>query len=272
MVPLFLVLAAPLAKPRRIPLLLWYTHWHAGRTLRVGVRLADIILSVDRRSFPLASSKVQGIGHAIDVMAFRPAAQRPDPGRPLRLLAFGRTARWKGYDTMLAALEQVAAAGVGATLEIRGPQLTDDEHAHREELEAAVAASGVLRDRVRIEPPLPRADLPALIAAADAVVSATQPRASATLDKVVYEAAACGVPVLASNAALDEFLGGLPVELRFAPRDAAQLAERIAGLAAAGPKARAEVGAELRRRVVEGHSLDSWADAVAAAVTGQRPE
>ena len=43
-------------------------------------------------------------------------------------------------------------------------------------------------------------------------------------------------------------------------------------LAAAGPEVRAEAGAELRRRVVEGHSLDSWADAVAAAVSGQRPE
>ena len=272
MVPLFLVLAAPLAKPFGVRLMLWYTHWHAGRTLRLATRLADVVLSVDRRSFPLESPKVHGIGHAIDVSLFTPAAQPRDAGGPLRLLALGRTARWKGYDTMLAAVEQAAAGEVDATLEIRGPQLTDDERAHREELEAAVAASGVLRDRVRIEPPVPRADLPALIAGMDALVSATQPRASETLDKVVYEAAACGILVLASNAALDEFLGGLPVMLRFPPRDAGQLAERVAGLAAAGPEARAEAGAELRRRVVAGHSLESWADAVAAAVSGQRPE
>jgi glycosyltransferase involved in cell wall biosynthesis len=271
MVPVFLVLAAPLAKPLGVRLLLWYTHWHAGRTLRVAVRLADVILSVDRRSFPLDSPKVRGIGHAIDVERFKPAAQRPGGG-PLRLLALGRTARWKGYDTMLAAVEQAAAHEIDATLEIRGPQLTDDERAHRAELEAATAASAVLRDRVRIEPPVRRAELPALIAAADALVSATQPRASETLDKVVYEAAACGIPVLASNAALAEFLGGLPVELRFPPRDAAALAERIAALAAAGPDVRADVGAELRRRVVEGHSLEAWADAVAAAVSGQRPQ
>jgi glycosyltransferase involved in cell wall biosynthesis len=272
MVPLFLVLAAPFAKPLRVRLLLWYTHWYAGTTLRVAVRLADAVLSVDRRSFPLDSPKVHGIGHAIDVSRFTPASQPRAAGGPLRLLALGRTARWKGYDTMLAAVEQVAASGVDVTLEIRGPQLTADERAHRAELEAAVAASEALRERVRIEATLPRAELPAFIAAADAVVSATQPRANATLDKVVYESAACGVPVLASNPALHEFLDGLPVELRFQPRDAAQLAERIATLAAAGRDVRAATGAELRRRVVEGHSLDSWADAVAATVARQRPE
>ena len=87
----------------------------------MAVRLADVILSVDRRSFPLESPKVRGIGHAIDVdrVQARGRAARERNG-PLRLLAFGRTARWKGYDTMLAALERAAAAGVEAKLEIRG--------------------------------------------------------------------------------------------------------------------------------------------------------
>ena len=178
MVPLFLVLAAPLAKPLGVRLALWYTHWHAGRTLRLATRLADVILSVDRRSFPLDSPKVRGIGHAIDVSLFAPPASR-DASPTLRLLALGRTARWKGYETMLAALELAVAAGVDAELELRGPQLTDDERAHRRELEATVAGSDVLRTRVRIEPPAPRAELPRLLAATDALLSATQPRGGA---------------------------------------------------------------------------------------------
>jgi glycosyltransferase involved in cell wall biosynthesis len=269
MVPLYVVLAAPLARPLGVRLALWYTHWHAGRLLRLATRLAHVILSVDRRSFPLETPKLRGIGHAIDVARFAPGPQ-PDGGGPLRLLALGRTARWKGYATMLDALEQVAADGVGAELELRGPQLTADEQAHRAELEARVAAAPGLRGRVRIEPPLPRDEVPALLARADALVSATQPRGSETLDKVVYEAGACGVPVLASNEALDEFLGGLPLELRFAARDASGLAARIESLARAEPATRAAVGAELRRRVVAGHSLESWADAVIAAVADSR--
>ena len=112
---------------------------------------------------------------------------------------------------------------------------------------------------------MPRDEIPALLAAADALVSATEPRRSETLDKVVYEAAACGVPVVASNTALDEFLAGLPLGLRFVARDAAGLAARLQELAAAAPEARAETGRELRRRVVEGHSVEHWADAVLEA-------
>ena len=265
MVPLYVVLAAPLARPRRIPIVLWYTHWHAGPLLRLAMRLTDVVLSVDERSFPLGSPKVRAIGHAVDVDVFSPG-RAEDRGPRLRLLALGRTARWKGYDTMLAGLERAVGRGVDAELEIRGPQLTDDERAHAGELRRIVAASPVLAERVRVEPPVPRAELPERLRAADALLSATQPRRRETLDKVVFEAAACGLPVLASNSALDHFLGDLPVELRFRAGDAESLAETLAGFVAAAPDARAEAGAELRRRVVAHHSVDSWADAVARTV------
>jgi glycosyltransferase involved in cell wall biosynthesis len=173
---------------------------------------------------------------------------------------------------MLDALELAVRRGCDVRLEIRGPQLTDDERAHVRELEESAQASPALRDRVRIEPPLPRAELPALLGGADALVSATQPRGSETLDKVVYEAAACEVPVLASNAALKDFLSDLPLELSFPPRDAEALADRLVALASADPAIRAETGAELRRRVVAGHSVDSWADAVTATVARLAPE
>lgn len=272
MVPLFVLLAAPLAKPLRVPLLLWYTHWRAGRTLRLALPLLDAVLSVSAASFPLATSKIRPTGHAIDVARFAPQTRPGPSGPPLRLVALGRTARWKGYDTMLAALELAVARGGDVLLEIRGPQLTDDERAHQRELEATVAGSSRLRDRVRIEPSLPRDELPALLASADGLVSATQPLGAETLDKVVYEAAACGVPVVASNSALDEFLGGLPLRLRFPPRDAEALAEVLLELAAASPEERTAAGAELRRRVVQAHSLQSWADAVTAELAGQQRE
>jgi len=265
MVPTFLTLAAPLAKARRVPLLLWYTHWHASRSLRVATRLADRILSVDRRSFPLDSPKARGIGHAVDTARFRPRGSEPR-STPLRVLALGRFARWKGYGTMLDGLALALEDGLDATLELRGPELTDDERAHRAELAARIAADPQLAERVTLAPPLVRDEIPGLLSSADALLSATEPRGAETLDKVVYEAAACEVPVLASNTALAEFLDGLPVELRFRARDPRDLARTLAGFAAAGAEARAAAGAELRRRVERSHSLDSWADAVVGAV------
>ena len=199
-----------------------------GRSLRLATRLADVVLSVDRRSFPLETPKLQAIGHAIDVERFTPAAS--GTGRRAAAPARARP------DGALEGLRHDArgpragrpSAGLDATLEIRGPAADRRRARAPRELEAAVARLAGARDRVRIEPPLPRDEIPALLAVADALVSATQPRGSETLDKVVYEAAACGVPVLASNAALHEFLAGLPVELRFPPRDAGALADASA--------------------------------------------
>ena len=267
MVPLFVLLAAPLVKPLRIPVLLWYTHWNPSRSLRLALPLVDVVMSVSRGSFPHRDAEAERTGHAIDVEQFAPrGAHRAERAAAARSRSAGRRAG-RATTRCWRRSSWRSGAVIDARLEIRGPQLTDDERAHRRELEASPCSRRrSLRDRVRIEPPLPRDELPALLAGADALLSATQPRGSETLDKVVYEAAACEVPVLASNAALQEFLAGLPLELSFPPRDADALAERLVALAAAEPATRAETGAELRRRVVEGHSVGSWADAVAAAV------
>jgi glycosyltransferase involved in cell wall biosynthesis len=169
---------------------------------------------------------------------------------------------WKGYTTMLEGLEVAVAEGLDAELEIRGPALTVAEAAHRDELRHLVAASPVLRERVRLEPPVGRDRIPDLLAEADVFLSATQPQGNDTLDKVVYEASAACIPVASSNPLLDRFLGELPVRLRFARGDPHDLARVLLGLAAAGPQVRDAIGLELRRRVEAGHSVETWADAV----------
>ena len=79
--------------------------------------------------------------------------------------------------------------------------------------------------------------------------------------------------MVASNAALERVPGrSARCELSFPPRDAEALADRLVALAAAEPSVRADTGAELRRRVVAGHSVGSWADAVTATVARLTPE
>jgi glycosyltransferase involved in cell wall biosynthesis len=86
------------------------------------------------------------------------------------------------------------------------------------------------------------------------------------LDKAVYEASACAVPVIAGNPALEEHLSGLPVRLLFAQDDVDDLARTLVEFAGSPPADRRATGLELRRRAVERHSVDSWADAVVAVV------
>ena len=266
MVPLFLILAAPLARLRRVRLMLWYTHWSTSRALRLATRLADVVLSADARSFPFQSEKVRGIGHAIDARRFAPA-QRPDAhdGR-LRLLALGRYAEVKGYPTILEGLRLAAERDVDATLEIHGPELTPAERSQRVQLEKTVAGTPSLQGRVTLAGPVSHEQVPALMNDFTVLVSATEPTSSETFDKVLCEGAACGLPVVASNRTFADVLHGLPLELGFPAGDAPALADVLEGLAAAGPERRRAAGAELRRRVLAEHSVDSWADAVIGAV------
>jgi glycosyltransferase involved in cell wall biosynthesis len=255
MVPQF----ALLARWRRVPLLLWYTHWHASRTLRLATRAVDVVLSVDDTSFPVATPKLRAIGHAIDVDRFTAEPPEPHDG-PLRLLALGRTARWKGLGTLLDALALVAA---DVRLEIRGPSLTPDERAHRAELAQRIRDQGLPAE---LSDAVPRGEIPRLLAWADVVVSPNEPSSGATLDKAVFEAAACARPVVSTNAGFAPLLDGVGLPLIAPPRDAAALARAIDDVASTDAAARARAGAELRARVVAGHSLDHWADAVVRIV------
>jgi glycosyltransferase involved in cell wall biosynthesis len=258
MCPIYAVLAAPLVRPWRIPVVLWFTHWKASRLLRLAERLSTSVVSVDRRSFPLDSRKVKAIGHGIDLSEFSCAPAQSEGA--LRLLALGRYSRAKGLDTMLRAV----AAVDGARLDVYGPSLSQDERAHRAELDGLVRDLG-LDGRVTLADAVPRADLPSLLASHDAVVN--NMRAGAP-DKVVYEAAASCVPVIASNPVFDSLL---EPEQRFAREDPDELAERIRDLAALDDAARADLGRRLRERVEESHSVESWARGVldAAGITAK---
>jgi glycosyltransferase involved in cell wall biosynthesis len=247
MCPIYAVLAAPLVRPLRVPLVLWFTHWRRSRLLQAAERASTAVTSVDYRSFPLPSKKLHAIGHGIDLAEF--ACSPPREGTGIRLLALGRYSTAKGLDVAVAA---VPLAGPDVELHVHGPTLSEEERAHRAELERLVAELE-LDGRVTIADAVPRAEIPALLASHDALVN--NMRAGAP-DKVVYEAAAACRPVLASNPIFDELLDP---EQRFTRWDPGALADRVRALAGMSTEDRATLGRRLRERVAAGHSVESWA-------------
>ncbi len=248
MCPIYAVLAAPLARPARVKVLLWFTHWRRSRLLATAEHLSTTVLSVDERTFPIPSGKLVAIGHGIDVSGFT-CAERPER-TPLTLLALGRTSPAKGLETIVRAVGQVD----DVTLLVHGPSLTEEERLHRIALERLVIDLGLL-DRVEVRGPVPRHTVAGLYREVDALVNDMRPGAT---DKVVYEAAATCLPVAASNPALDTLL---PPDLRFEHGDVDGLAAAIRRL---GEIDRNAVGRALRETVVREHSVDVWADRVVA--------
>ena len=247
MVPLYVVLSAPLVRPRGIPLVLWFTHWRKSALLRLAERLTTAVASVDRRSFPLESAKVHAIGHGIDVREF-PCAARTANER-LHALVLGRYSPAKGLPTIFTAAREAG----NVELELHGIALSELERSHKRELE---------RSGFELGDAVPRAQLPELFARADVLVNNMKAGAP---DKVVYEAAASCLPVLASNPVFDELFSGLP--LSFDRDDPESLVDRLHWLAGRSAEERTLIGRTLRQRVEERHSVETWADGIIRAAT-----
>jgi glycosyltransferase involved in cell wall biosynthesis len=227
-------------RPLGIPLVLWYTHWKDHVVVQAAEKLSTAVLSVDRRSFPFRSKKLRAIGHGIDIGEF--SCTDPVPG-PLRALVLGRYSPAKGIDAIIR-----AAAVSGVRVEAHGTDDTFEEY--KRELQHLVLELGA---DVELGGPVPRTEVPALFARSHVLVN--NMRAGAP-DKVVYEAAASCLPVLASNPVFDDLL---PAELRFERDDPSSLAERFRQL----DRRRRP---ELRELVARNHSVEHWADGVLATV------
>lgn len=253
MSPIYAVLAAPLLRPLGVPVVLWFTHWKPSRLLRLAERMSNRVVSVARGSFPLPSDKVTAIGHGIDMSQF-PCQDHGDAAPPLRALALGRTSPAKGLEAIVKAVLIVRDLGIDVELEIRGPSETQEERDHLDYL------TSLASDAVRVEPPVPRTRLPETFAETDVLVNNT---AEGSLDKVVFEACASCLPVLASN---PSFVVLLEEELRFDRNDVQGIARGLEWIAGRTAQERRELGADLRRRVEADHSSATWADRILEVV------
>jgi glycosyltransferase involved in cell wall biosynthesis len=233
--------------------------------VRAAERVCTAVCTVDPRAFPMASGKLVALGQGIDVAAI-PVPARPgrDPGTPLRALVGSRYSPAKGMSTILRASRLALDHGVDLRVVVHGPAFTPEEQNERAALER-LAAELDLGAHVELGGPLPRHELLALLADADVVVN----NALGGADRIAYEAAASGLPVLASNPVYENLLDP---ELFFPREDAAALAERLAFLAALPLDERDAIGVRLRERVIERHSVDSWARGVLRAAGIEAPQ
>jgi phosphatidylinositol alpha-1,6-mannosyltransferase len=198
----------------------------------------------------------------VDVDRFRPLddpAQRAGarrrlglPGGPL-VLGVSRLVPRKGVDVLI---DAVARLGPEVSLALAGTGRDGARLARR-------AAGGGLAGRFRLLGRVPAADLPDLYASADVFAMLCRERwgglEAEGFGIVFLEAAACGLPAVAGRSggaeeAVAHGESGFVVD----PRDPAAAAGALDRLLD-DPDGRAAMGAEARRRAVEGFSYDALA-------------
>jgi glycosyltransferase involved in cell wall biosynthesis len=250
MCPVYAIDVAPLVRPAGVPLVMWWSHWKLDRVVRLAERVCTAVVSVGPTTFPMASRKLVTVGQAIDVASFELRNGVRGDG-PLRALVVNRYSPAKGVGTILRAVRLAVDSGVDVQLDVYGPAPNEEARREREALAALVSELG-LDERVELHAGVTRAEVVRLLAGAGVLVN----NAPGGADRIVYEAGAAGVPVLASNPANANVLDP---DAFFARGDAEDLAARLAAVAALSAVEREALAHRLRERVESGNSVDSWA-------------
>ena len=252
MIPIFTLLAAPLVRPRRIPLVGWYCHPSVTPTLVLAHHAADRVVSSLPSTYPYRHDKLAVIGHGIDTDLFR-SVSLPDGDRPL-VLCVGRVSPVKNLDVLVRAAGILRDEGVrGFRVVILGAPARPSDADHRRDLEQTVRSLG-LEDVVEFSGGVPIVELPAWYARATVHVNLS---VTGFGDKVAWEAMSCARPCLVSNEGYRETLGPYADELLFRFRDPADLAAKLRRVLARPLEERAAMGETLRERVVQQHGLSS---------------
>jgi len=256
MVPLYAVIAAPIVRPRRIPLMLWYTHWKGHSVVRASALVCTYVLSLDERSFPLRARNVRAIGHGIDLGEFPCQPLVPLEGRPFTVMSLGRYSPPKRLEEIVEGVRIARSRGLDAVVRLWGTSDSPAQRAYKLELEQLVDREG-LHAWVSVGGAIPRTELPAVYAQADVVASDF-----ISPDKIVLEGCSSCRPVLASHESFDTLFAGIEPALAFTRGRPETLADRVEALARLTDGERHAIGETLRERVRTMHSVETWADAI----------
>jgi glycosyltransferase involved in cell wall biosynthesis len=254
MAPLFALLFAPIAKLRRIPIVLWYAHKSTPITLRLAHAVVDRCLASTPEGFRLPSRKVSFIGQGVDTTVFHPPHPRP-ADYELMALSIGRFAPIKKLDELIEAVAQLREAGVSLELRLTGGPLTPRDREYCSALRRQQSNLG-LRDAVTFEGFASFQQIPSHYRRGGIFVSLSE---SGSLDKAIVESMASGcIPICRNDA-----FRGLAADHGFeqlvpgqGSREVAECLGRVIGLA---QTEKDELRTELRSIVVREHSLERLA-------------
>lgn len=262
MVPRYALLAAPMARLCRVPLVLWYAQGGVSRDLRIAHHIVDRVVSASCQSYPLDADRLVVVGHGIDTDRYMPGSADQRGNRPV-LLGVGRLSPAKDHETAIEALGQLHARPWPASppvLRICGAPLYPTDESYAQRLRRRVGELG-LEQAVQFAGNVPYTAMPAEYRRAAVCIHTSR---TGSLDKAALEPLACGVPVVTSNPAAQHELAPWRGRLSFPAGDAARLAERVQGVLEWTDGERAATAASLRQLVLKRHSLEQWADRVVA--------
>jgi glycosyltransferase involved in cell wall biosynthesis len=246
------LLLSPHAWIRRIPILIFKAHsMSLGPTLRLANCIISKAVTSAETAYPISTPKKVVVGQGIDTEVFRPRP-RVDTDEVVRIISMGRLSPVKRYETLIqaATILREERSCEQLTFHVFGGWDHAGYADYRRMLEQMVTMSD-LGESFRFEGACPFSQVTDVYRTADMLVHTCE---GASLDKVVLEAMASGLPVVAPHRPYGSILGRWSEELTFELGDPADLACRINALLSRSGDERGSMGLALRRIVERDHS------------------
>jgi len=251
MIAIFSVLASPMLRAKRIPIVTWYAHASLTWTLKLAHHLSDQMVVSVASAYPYRQDKLTEIGQGIDTDVFCPDPRKSHENPPL-ILCVSRLSPVKDHPTLLKAIWLVRQSWSQPfrLVIVGGPASSRDEsYVHRLHQQVKTLE---LEDIVAFEPPPSRDKLAAWYRRCAVHVNMT-PTGSG--DKVVWEAMACGKLCLVANEGFKETLGIYADDFLYTYGDSEQLAERLKWVLSLPQTERSQIAAYLTQQVKSMHGL-----------------
>jgi glycosyltransferase involved in cell wall biosynthesis len=172
---------------------LWYAHGAVSSSLKIAVRLLDVVFTSTEQGMRINTPKRKIVGQGIDTEKFKLAPK--ESSEFLRLITVGRISQSKNIDTLLKACALLKEEAVQFKFKIIGPSTTPTEEMYSTKMKELARELGIEKC-VEWVGPVSQSDLPSLLQSSDIFI---HDGSTNSLDKALLEAALCGCIVISSN-------------------------------------------------------------------------
>ena len=246
MIPAWVILVWPVAAIYRKNVYLWYTHKSVTFSLRIAEKLVTKIFTASPESCRLNSPKIVITGHGIDTNRFAPKREALRSGEnTLKLLSVGRISESKNHEFLIKAVAILLKRGHGAMLDIVGEPVTSADLVYKKKLENLIL-QGDLEKNINFLGAKTYNEMPDIYNSHDMLLHASE---TGSIDKVVLEAMACGLPVVTTS---EVFRGTLEI----IPKNPNLVAEKIAQMT------NYNKDLSLCQIIIQNHNLDNLVEKI----------
>ncbi|KKR07419.1 MAG: Glycosyltransferase [Candidatus Magasanikbacteria bacterium GW2011_GWA2_45_39] len=226
--PEYVILGGLLWRMMKYPVTLWYVHKSVTAHLWLAEKFVTHIVSASPESCRLQSKKIIFVGHGINTDDFR-NPRKVLPVNTIAMISIGRIASSKDLKTLILAVYYFKKQNLTQQifLDIYGAPITKYDYKYVDALHSLIGELD-LEQEVHVRGGIIHSHIPGILADYNLFLHASR---TGSVDKVVLEALAAGLPVVTSS---DAYMKELSANVVFQfpqgnSRSLAQLIEKLHG-------------------------------------------